>query len=710
MTALELSIQVVEDLETQGGMAIVDLSEGIATLHKKNFETARRGFLSADTGGARRIQTDEDSAHVTGYHPASSTDGLSRYNTYRKGFIFSDGNMMEVDGVPDFNPDMSTLFTSLHSIALSVLKQMEIRWNLPQDWFQKDLGPTATSSQWHVKQYVPPENEEEEKWLPLHTDPSLISIVIHDALGKKEGAMGLQYQAPSEKSEREWVDVPFHGHRVATVFVGSVLSYITGGRINSARHRVVVPSNGTENSRVVATLFVRPKGSASLLVPPSPLFKDVVLRKNNTFDMWSARVSRNYTKKKKKTERKVTACNQNQQVFRDEWTEVSLIACDPPLTGREKYLGGELGSNGKIYTIPGHASRVLVIDPTVEPPTVRPIGPTFTGEFKWLRGIRASTGIIYGIPCHADTILRIDPETDTVSTINWDENDPGAPENGMLWKWHGGNIAKHDGCLYCVPQFAEYVLKIDPVTEKTSFLVGDGPLVGRNKWYGGLTAPSDGAIYGINQNATGVLRIDPENQRVTTHGDFPEGRYKWHGGVVGPDGCIYGIPAHANKVLKVKPGLKPEIYTIGGHLRTGEHRIDGKYKYLGGAVGGDGNVYFFPSDADYVLQVNPRTDQVREVGPNLRDLEPIHQNKWQNGFTAPDGSIYGIPLKASSILRIRPGKDGSDPEVATIGGPYNGLNKWEGGVMSKDGDMFCMPLNHSQVLRMRPIEKSATSQ
>jgi hypothetical protein len=35
----------------------------------------------------------------------------------------------------------------------------------------------------------------------------------------------------------------------------------------------------------------------------------------------------------------------------------------------------------------------------------------------------------------------------------------------------------------------------------------------------------------------------------------------------------------------------------------------------------------FPSDSDYVLQVNPKTNQVREVGPCLADVERIHNNK-----------------------------------------------------------------------------------
>jgi hypothetical protein len=102
---------------------------------------------------------------------------------------------------------------------------------------------------------------------------------------------------------------------------------------------------------------------------------------------------------------------------------------------------------------------------------------------------------------------------------------------------------------------------------------------------------------------------------------------------------------------QIEPGLEPQISIIGPPLRSGQHRTDGKYKFLGGCVGHDGNVYFFPSDADFVVQVKPETEEVNEVGPNIRELEAIHHNKWQNGFTLSDGSIFGIPLKAKSILR-----------------------------------------------------------
>lgn len=179
-------------------------------------------------------------------------------------------------------------------------------------------------------------------------------------------------------------------------------------------------------------------------------------------------------------------------------------------------------------------------------------------------------------------------------------------------------------------------------------------------------------------------------------------------------------------MLKIEPGDVPRITTFGGPLRSGQHRPDNKYKFLGGTVGCDQKIYFFPSDADFVLQVDPKTQQCREVGPDLRELEKIHQNKWQNGFSM-GGCIYGIPLKAESILRydddpflilialtsssllvplrIRPLGDGRDPEITTIGGgsPFTIFNKWEGGVLSLSGSLYCMPLNHASVLQIRPL-------
>ena len=248
------------------------------------------------------------------------------------------------------------------------------------------------------------------------------------------------------------------------------------------------------------------------------------------------------------------------------------------------------------------------MDVTVDPPKLELIGPDLPGEYKWLRGIPIGD-YIYSIPCHSESILKINAVTKEVTLIQWDEYLPGACPHNQTWKYHGASVSDYDGCIYCIPQAAERVLKIDPRTDEMTFIGPDFP--GVNKWYGGLLL-RDGGIYGICQNARGILRIDPKTQECTVHGDFPEGHYKWHGAVKHTDGNLYCTPAHADQVLKIEPGIVPKLTLLGEKIRTGEHRSDNKYKFLGGAVGGD-CVYFFPSDADYVCEVNTITGQVRAV-------------------------------------------------------------------------------------------------
>lgn len=386
----------------------------------------------------------------------------------------------------------------------------------------------------------------------------------------------------------------------------------------------------------------------------------------------------------------------------------AVLLHDDRLVGSEKYLGGVLGDDGNVYAIPGHARQVLKIVPASG--TLELIGPEIVGKFKWLRGVRCG-GVVYGVPCHAERVLKIVPATGEVTLIG--------PAFEGEWKWHGAVVAD-DGNVYAIPQTAERVLKICPRTEEVTLVGPSFP--GRNKWYGGLKSAS-GAIFGIPANATGVLKIVPAcavhgvdggsdaEDEVSVVGDFPEGGYKWHGGVVAPNDTIWGVPAHSDTVLRIRPSAagargEDDISCVEGPVYTGRHRSDGKYKYLGAVVGGDGNVYCIPSDADHVLRIDTCTGELHAIGESLEN-EKFVQNKWQNGFLGRDGAIYGIPLKAETILRVVP----ATGEVRTIQpcGPLRGFNKWEGGVQAGD-DLYCMPLKCRAVLVIKPGPELPVSQ
>lgn len=388
--------------------------------------------------------------------------------------------------------------------------------------------------------------------------------------------------------------------------------------------------------------------------------------------------------------------------------KLTFLWCeDEPLHGQSLYLGGEVGSDGKVWFIPGHASRVLCLDPNTD--KLQQVGPIFSGKFKWLRGIVVGD-IIYGLPCNHHEVLRINVRTREISTLTipyqefYQEEQVVNEQSRQPWKYHGGNVSPVDGCIYAIPQSAKHVLKIDPFNDTCSLI---GPeLPGKYKWYGGLIGTTDGAIYGILHNSPHVLRIHPE-EGVTLHGDYGTGGHKWHGASVSGDGTIVCVPANADTVLCIQPGQKPTMYEIGDAecIRTGRHRQDRKYKYLGAMTGPDGKVYIFPSGSEEVLQVDTAKRTVQPVGPNIYDanMERLSQNKWQNGLVSDmECAVYGIPLAAESLLRIDCSVD--PPAVSTwpLPSPHRGLAKFEGGVVAPNGILYTVPNNHKAVLRIEP--------
>lgn len=306
---------VSDTLLKQGGYALLSLSNTQQNVIAKGFRCGRESLEKMQSlanenknvaSVVRCILDTDDSAHAVGYH---SSGGMSRYNSHREGFVFSDGAMFSMESMVDFEECMKDMQECLHTIANQVMKELGRKLDLPHGWFEENFLHESKYSQWHLKRYVTESDdvsasgrkekkEDDIVLLPSHTDPSLISVVILDQPGQQAGAMGLQVfeQRPGQET-REWTELGSSGHAVATVFVGSVMFHITGGFYAAAKHRVVQVDGATD--RMAATFFLRPRGSAILTVPPSPALQGVCLKKKEaTFDSWSSRVSKNYMKQK----------------------------------------------------------------------------------------------------------------------------------------------------------------------------------------------------------------------------------------------------------------------------------------------------------------------------------------------------------------------------------------------------------------------------
>lgn len=131
---------------------------------------------------------------------------------------------------------------------------------------------------------------------------------------------------------------------------------------------------------------------------------------------------------------------------------------------------------------------------------------------------------------------------------------------------------------------------------------------GRQKWYGSLCV--DRYMYCIPNCADYVLRVDLRAKIFTdssSHIDNNDsfcaklgeglglGGFKWHGGVVGSDSNIYAMPSHAKQILKIITSTG-EVKKIGQILEENNdtQASKGRYKYGGGVCGNNGCVYAIP--------------------------------------------------------------------------------------------------------------------
>ena len=214
-----------------------------------------------------------------------------------------------------------------------------------------------------------------------------------------------------------------------------------------------------------------------------------------------------------------------------------------------------------------------------------------------------------------------------------------------------------------------------------------GNLIGSSKWAGGVLAPN-GKIYGIPFNSTTVLEIDPITQTTAAFGNLI-GSVKWGAGVLAPNGKIYGIPLSATSILEIDP-ITQTTATIGN--------LEANTKWYGAVLGQNGKIYGIPYNSATILEFDPVT-QIASTFGNLSG-----SSKYIGGVLGPNGKIYGIPFGSSSVLEIDP-----ITQTTTTFGDLSGSNRWAGGVLGPNGKIYGIPFNSTSVLEIDPITQTITT-
>ena len=232
------------------------------------------------------------------------------------------------------------------------------------------------------------------------------------------------------------------------------------------------------------------------------------------------------------------------------------------------------------------------------------------------------------------------------------------------------------------------------------------------KWSGGVLAPN-GLIYGIPLTMSSVLVLDPVVPTVTglpislfAAGDSDK---MWWGGVLAPNGKIYGIPYGSRNVLSIDHGTG----TVDATTLAVPDVPEVPEKWFGGVLAPNGKIYGIPHSASSVLVLDPDAEaspvQLSAGAMSQADVTAMGGRLWATGVLSTNGLIYAFPHNAPSALVIDPASD-----IVLMGDGTSGLNvldpgagKWQGGLLAPDGMIYAVPKNANRILLIKPWPSSA---
>ena len=166
--------------------------------------------------------------------------------------------------------------------------------------------------------------------------------------------------------------------------------------------------------------------------------------------------------------------------------------------------------------------------------------------------------------------------------------------------------------------------------------------------------------------------IHPSGTRLIKCDVQTDVKGKWEDFIDGGNGCLYGIPSNARRVLQfhVEDKIVKEVGPDLGNRR---------YKYINGIKAANGIIYCMPCNAEYFLKIIPIKGQDAEV--QILNGKQLPEGRWGNGFLAGNGSIFYLPLSSGRILILDPDDDDS---ISLFEGEFSGLYGVPL-VVSKDG-------------------------
>ncbi|CAE8596430.1 unnamed protein product [Polarella glacialis] len=189
---------------------------------------------------------------------------------------------------------------------------------------------------------------------------------------------------------------------------------------------------------------------------------------------------------------------------------------------------------------------------------------------------------------------------------------------------------------------------------------------------------------------------------VSTFGSLGSGRRKWIDAVQAGDGTIYGIPFDSNFLLLLDPATD-ETTTVA----LSRYVTNRTAKWTAGVLDASGGFIFgMPGTMSTVLRIDTlQGGQADFFAPDY----PTGVNTYQYSFgvRSANGSIYGIPGNSGRVIRVDPWVHGQAVLLASAGPNWGYL--WQSSVTTADGRIFGIPSYADSVLEIDPASDNVTT-
>ena len=192
-------------------------------------------------------------------------------------------------------------------------------------------------------------------------------------------------------------------------------------------------------------------------------------------------------------------------------------------------------------------------------------------------------------------------------------------------KWHSA-VLSSDGTVYGLPWRSTSVLRIAPATDTWTL----DTLIGLSKGGGSVWAAGDGTVDKVR-----ALRPCLPCNPTRAHEPWSQ----WIGGVLAPNGKIYGIPYQTEQVLIIDTADN----SIDTSSITG---LAGGAKWMRGALAPNGRIYAAPHFKDFILIIDPMTDSA-----DTTSLHRVTHPGLGNGASGQNSASPTVPIADSGFHR-----------------------------------------------------------